>query len=757
MKKTSIIFLFVICRFIAGSQTVVDPSTFPVESNPNNSNFEFYSRKLGSNKKATFNGVRKNMLPSITTVEYVPATSGNTSNLGEIVEDTNGDIWYIDGDGDGVKIGSVTYTAGDGIDITSGVITNTGDLDDENEIQTLSIVGNVISLTDGGSVTLPTGTTYTAGTGIGIVSGVISNTGDLSATNEGALTISPGTDTTAIINSNTSGSTPITLKVRGGLTVSEIGSTVILDGGAGKYQTVRDDGTDMTQREAINFVTGDDIFFGITDIPLDEETRLGAELTATGVISGVYPTTANYLLELDVDSKGRIQSVTESPLPDDSNTNELQSLSLVGQSLGITSGTGVTLPVIGVSAGTGISVSNVSGTVTVTNTGDTNASDDLTTSTSFSGDVSGIYNNLQLGTGVVGATELASTAVTAGSYTNANITVDADGRVTSAANGTSGSSKWTDSGPDIYRNSNVTVGGTTVGSAKMNVEGMASGIGLRVSPGSMTGFQSAISIAGNATTTNYGIKQELSITGTSNNLINYFRNSSSGGNLMQIATQEAGGDPILQWVTESTGGQTWSAGIDNSNGNLFQVGPIAQPGSSALGIQINTSGKAGLSVLPDAEYSLKFGLASPLGLPLGTSTDRASDASIFSNTTTKSVEVRQSSTDVYKRLTSIGAPTMTMGTAAGTGASVSYQGNDMAGKITFTTGSSGLTSGTILTVTYQTGMTGPTFPVITAANSAAAGQMTNFFCNSGSSNFTVQVGTALAASTSYIIYYQVQQ
>lgn len=72
----------------------------------------------------------------------------------------------------------------------------------------------------------------------------------------------------------------------------------------------------------------------------------------------------------------------------------------------------------------------------------------LTTTTAFSGDVSGVYNNLQLGTGVVGSNELASTGVAPGAYTNTDITVDADGRITAAANGSGGGVTWPLLAPD---------------------------------------------------------------------------------------------------------------------------------------------------------------------------------------------------------------------------------------------------------------------------------------------------------------------
>lgn len=62
---------------------------------------------------------------------------------------------------------------GSGIGVSGNTISNTGDLDNTNEIQTLSLNGSQLSLSkNGGSVLLPSsgggGTTYSAGTGISI-------------------------------------------------------------------------------------------------------------------------------------------------------------------------------------------------------------------------------------------------------------------------------------------------------------------------------------------------------------------------------------------------------------------------------------------------------------------------------------------------------------------------------------------------------------------------------------------------------------
>jgi hypothetical protein len=54
------------------------------------------------------------------------------------------------------------------------------------------------------------------------------------------------------------------------------------------------------------------------------------------------------------------------------------------------------------------------------------------------GDLSGTYPDPTIGLNVIGPDELAPTSVVPGSYTSADITVDADGRLTAAANGSGG-------------------------------------------------------------------------------------------------------------------------------------------------------------------------------------------------------------------------------------------------------------------------------------------------------------------------------
>lgn len=83
---------------------------------------------------------------------------------------------------------------------------------------------------------------------------------------------------------------------------------------------------------------------------------------------------------------------------------------------------------------------------------------------SSGGDVSGAYDNLQLGTGVVGPTELAATTVTAGTYGSATqvpqVTVDTDGRLTSVSNVTITGDNW---GTDVVNHDGTLTGNGTAG------------------------------------------------------------------------------------------------------------------------------------------------------------------------------------------------------------------------------------------------------------------------------------------------------
>lgn len=154
-----LVFIFFAIYGAAWSQPVsVDPHTFPLENNPTNSNFEFYSRATGTNKRATFDNVRKNMLPSIvaTPISYTPTATGNANNRGQFVTAPNGNKYFIDGNG-----------ASTLIMVSAAFVTGTGTANYLPKWVSASVVANSLLYDNGVSVGIgtssPTATLDVAG------------------------------------------------------------------------------------------------------------------------------------------------------------------------------------------------------------------------------------------------------------------------------------------------------------------------------------------------------------------------------------------------------------------------------------------------------------------------------------------------------------------------------------------------------------------------------------------------------------------
>jgi hypothetical protein len=210
---------------------------------------------------STLTGLQDSLNSRLTIVSIGVGLSGSGTTGSPLVVDTNtiATRAYADGvAGGGGTVTSVAVEAGTGITVsgspitTSGTITVTNAAPDQTVVLTagtgITTSGTYPNFTITNSA--PDQTVSITGAGINAVTGTYPNftiTGtevDGSVTNEGSLSVGAGGDNSSTIQSNTSGSTPVTIAGGSNVTVTESGSTITIasTGGGSSFNNLTEDG-----------------------------------------------------------------------------------------------------------------------------------------------------------------------------------------------------------------------------------------------------------------------------------------------------------------------------------------------------------------------------------------------------------------------------------------------------------------------------------------------------------------------------------